>query len=326
VTRDRDVRRVDAWAGWVQERVALTPCLEVTAGVRFEAYEVERHFTRQAGVDVDIVGTSRHTEWIPGLGLTYQLPGRHTLFAGVHRGFAPPRTSQAVDSTGADVELEAEHSWNYELGLRGTPCQGWSYAATGFFDDFTNVVVPDNVSGGASTADTNAGEAVYYGLELSSSVDLLAAFRGVPCCGDPHPCATRLWLDLAYTFTQTENTTPGGTYEGRDLPYAPEHLASAGLRLSHASGFDFAVHASYTGEQFSDQDNTVAPNAEGTRGLLEDRVLVDFTAGFQAPGSPVRFTGALKNAFDVEYVASRAPEGIFPGAPLHWFFGIEIGF
>jgi Fe(3+) dicitrate transport protein len=324
VTRDRDVRTTHAWAAWVQERLSVTSALALTAGLRVEAYDVERRFTRQGGADVDLTGTSDHVEWIPGLGATYQLDPRHTLFAGIHRGFAPPRTSQAIDSAGDDVELDAEHSWNWEVGVRGRTCDWWTWSATGFHNVFTNLVVPDNESGGSSTADTNAGEAVFQGLELQSTVDLVSLLRGASCCRPVDRCAPRVWLDLSYTWTRTENVTPDGDFEGNELPYAPEHLASVGVRFEHPAGFDLGAFGHYTGEQFTDQANTSTPNAEGTRGIIGDRFVFDLTAGWRAPGSRFRVTGALRNVFDETYVASRAPEGIFPGAPRHWFLGLEV--
>ena len=41
-----------------------------------------------------------------------------TLFAGVHRGFAPPRVKDAITNTGVSLELDPEMSWNYEAGAR----------------------------------------------------------------------------------------------------------------------------------------------------------------------------------------------------------------
>ncbi|MBL9088825.1 MAG: TonB-dependent receptor [Planctomycetia bacterium] len=325
VTRDRDIRRVEAMAGWAQARFELSGCFDVTAGLRVEDFDASRHIVRAANAPVDVEGDSHTTEWIPGLGFTYRLAG-HTLFGGVHRGYAPPRTSQAIDSSGTDAELEAEHSWNYELGVRAAPCTWLTWSATGFYNDFTNIVVPDNESGGSSTENTNAGETEMYGLELTGSVDLVSWFRRTPCCAPLDRCTSRLWLDVAYTYTHTENVTAGGLFEGNELPYAPRHTGSVGLRFEAPSGFDVGAFAVYTGEQFTDQAETEVPSADGTRGRIDDRWVVDLVAGWDVPGTSLRLHGALRNVFDETYIASRAPEGIFPGAPRHWYLGIELDF
>ncbi len=325
VLRDRDIRRVDAISAWAQVRCPITDCFEVTAGVRMETFESKRHIVRAANVAVDIEGESRATEWIPGVGATYRI-GKHTLFGGVHRGYAPPRTSQAIDSNGDDIELEAEHSWNYELGVRSSPCSWFDASVTGFYNDFTNIVVPDNESGGSSTENTNAGEVAIHGIEFDASLELLSVARRASCCDPIDSCRSRLWLDAAYTWTKTENVTSDGLFEGNSLPYAPVSVASVGLRFETPGGFDLGAYTVYTSEQYTDQAETRAANAEGTRGLIGGRWVVDLVTGWRVPGTSIRLEGAVRNVFDERYIASRAPEGIFPGAPRHWFLGLEIDF
>jgi Fe(3+) dicitrate transport protein len=320
VTRDRDVREVDAAAFFGNTTVNLTDRLAVTPGLRVEAYESDRHFDVIAGVPTDLDGSTDDVQWLPGLGATYQLGRGVTAFAGVHRGFAPPRTAQAIDSTGADLDLEAELSWNYEAGFRGTCGNRFAWEATGFFLDFQNQVVPANQSGGASTANTNAGETQHIGFELAGTVDLLQMRRrGRPGC-------SHLWLEGGYTYVHTENVTPNGTFEGKELPYAPEHTGYVGVAWEPGNGWRFGAKLSYVGEQFADQANTVAANNEGTIGRLDDYWLLDATVAFRPRGAAFELTASVNNLLDEEYIASRAPEGIFPGAPTLFFLGLNVDF
>jgi Fe(3+) dicitrate transport protein len=325
VTRDRDVRSVDAWALFAQERVQVTSRLSLSAGLRMEAYDEERHIQIQAGAPVDIRGTTDDVEWIPGAGFTYELGRSHTLFGGFHRGFSPPRTAQAISSTGADLELEAERSWEYELGVRGFApvcgCEWLSYEATGFFYDFENQVVPANQSGGAGTADTNAGQTEHLGFETAFTIDATRLLTG-RC----DPCRTGVFLDAGYTFVDTENVTRNGTFEGKDLPYAPEHVGWLGLRVESGSGWSASLVGRYVGDQFSDQANTVAVNAPGTVGVIDDHVVLDLMLRWQPRRSALTVTLALNNLLDETFVASRAPEGTFPGTPVHGFLGLEVDF
>jgi Fe(3+) dicitrate transport protein len=320
VTRERDVRSVDAWAFFAQEKVQVTRRLGLSAGARVEAYEIEREIDVAAGLPVDIRGSSDNVEVIPGAGFTYELACNHTLFGGVHRGFSPPRTSQAISSTGTDRELDAERSWEYELGVRGRT-RWLTYELTGFYYDFENQVVPANQSGGASTADTNAGQTRHLGFETAASIDLTHALTG-RC----DRCRTAFHLDLGYTFVETENITPNGTFRGNDLPYAPEHVAWIGLRMETPRGLSFGIVGHYVDDQFTDQAATLAPSNDGLIGQIEDRFLVDATLRWRIPRSSLTATLAVNNVFDETYIASRAPEGIHPGAPLHGFFGLEVDF
>jgi Fe(3+) dicitrate transport protein len=321
VTRDRDVREVDAFAGFGNTTLHVTDRLAVTPGLRVEAYQVARHVDVAAGAPVDVDGESDHVEPIPGLGLTWQANRSTTLFAGVHRGFSPPRTAQAISSTGQDLELEPERSWNYEVGARGR-CAPWlAWEATAFLMDFENQVVPANQSGGASTADTNAGETEHLGFELAVGVELFQALRR-----RPGPWCSRLWLDAAYTYVDTENVTPNGTFRGNELPYAPHHSGHVGLRWETPAGWQVGTHLAYVGEQWTDQANTLPESNDGTRGQIDDHWLLDATVRYRPPGSRLTFTAAVNNLLDERYVASRAPEGIFPGAPATFYGGLEVDF
>lgn len=320
LTRNRDVRTVDAVALFAQERVDLTSRLTVSGGLRVEAYEMERRREVSNFLPVNDSGTSDNLEWIPGAGFDYRLGRSHTLYGGVHRGFSPPRLSQAILSDGTDAELDAERSWNYELGVRGTAA--WlQYEVTGFFYDFRNQVVPDNESGGSSTENVNAGETRHLGVEALAIVDLSRAIWR-RC----DPCAPALFLDLGYTYLDTENTTDDGLFEGNELPYAPRHQGFASLRLELPSRFRFAATGHFVGEQFTDQANTRAASADGRRGLIDERFTLDLKASYTLRSSNLTVTAAVLNVLDETYIASRAPEGIFPGRPRHFFLGLEVDF
>ena len=319
-TRDRDISTTNAVAAWVHDKVQVTRRLSVSGGLRVEHYASKRRFERQGDMDVDFDGTTSTTELIPGLGFTVDLGRTHTVFGGVHRGFAPARTSDSIDSMGTDLDLDPEESWNYELGARGNPVPWFRYEVAAFFMDFQNQVVPANESGGASTTNTNAGETEHYGLEVSAGLDLLATFLR----RHRHPRASKLWLDASWMFLRTENTTHGGVFEGNDLPYAPENTGSFGLRWEHPRhGASLGLYAAYTGEQFADQANTRAASADGTVGILEATWVVDAKARLRIPRSNLVATFGVNNLFDETYVASRAPQGIFPGRERHLFVGLE---
>ena len=322
VTRDRSEEDVTALSGFVQNDFEVTKRLHVILGARLETYTAERHITRQGNADVDIRGETDNTEVIPGVGVTYDLGRKNTLFAGAHRGFAPPRVADAIDSNGDDVQLEAELSWNFELGVRGAPRPWLRYEVAAFFLDFENQVVPANESGGASTADTTAGETQHLGAEVGFTADLLHAFgrtRGTAC-------DSKLYLDAAWTYVETENTTPGGTFEGNELPYAPNQFGRVGLRFEKPHVFSVGVSAAYIGEQFTEQANTVAVSNDGTVGVIDDSWVLDVTARYRIPHTRLTLIGSINNVLDETYVASRAPRGIFAGAPRRFSLGLEAEF
>lgn len=318
VTASHDVRSAYAFAFYFQNTLRVTDNLSLIPGFRLEHYKQDRRILIDGGNPANLEGSNVNTVPIPGFGITYQLPGETTLFTGIHRGFAPPRTAQAINNAGQDLDLKAELSWNYELGVRTNPWPWWRSEATFFFMDFTNQVVPANESGGASTTDTNAGQTRHIGFEFSNSLDMLG-LAGV----EGH----QLFLDTNYTFVDAENTTPNGPFEGNTLPYAPKHLALVGIRYNGQSGatdgLTIGLEGLYTSSQFADQANTVVESNDGTIGEIPSYWIMNAYARYRVPKTRLEVNLVANNMLNSKYVVSRAPEGIFPGPGLQVLGGLR---
>ena len=120
--RDDEFRYGRALAGYVQNRFAIGSRVTLTPGVRFVHYSQERHITRKRvsgdPTNVDIRKDNEVTTAIPGLGFSVRAHDEVTFFTGMHRGFAPPGTKIAITSSGQNLDLDSELSWNYEAGIR----------------------------------------------------------------------------------------------------------------------------------------------------------------------------------------------------------------
>jgi len=152
-----------------------------------------------------------------------------TVFAGVYRGFAPPRVKDAITRAGVSLQLDAESSWNYEAGARLKLGRGLRAEATWFTTDFQNQTVPAAVSGGATTTPVNGGRTLHRGVEFLMAADwdrLLGRRTGL------FSEVRQTWLPVA-RFTS-------GVNDGYRLPYAPEHLF--GLRAGWRHGRGFSLH------------------------------------------------------------------------------------
>lgn len=305
-TRTRELREVDARAVFVQHEFLIAEKLSIIPGIRYEDYDQRREFLVKEYADSDDQGGSSNGEIIPGLGLSYRANEAHEIFFGIHRGYAPPRTADAIASDGADLELEAERSWNWELGWRARPIDSVTLEATAFMLDFENQVVPANESGGASTTNTNAGETRHQGLEFAGTFDLLNAGR--------RASESRLLLSAGATFLDTENVTKSGIHRGKELPYAPDLVARAGLDWIGRRGFEAGFEIQHAAEQFADQANTVEANEAGTVGLIPSVTLCNLRLRHRLGRSGAEIFLNANNLLDRRYLSSRAPEGSFPGA------------
>lgn len=301
-------REVEATSVFVQNQFAFGRWA-VTPGVRFESIDYWRRNNLTGAT-----GATRVTESIPGVGATYSAGERTTVFAGVHRGFAPPAVADIVTNNGGSIELDPELSWNRELGLRTTPRPGLHLEATWFEMDFENQVVAASLAGGAGATLTNAGETLHRGLELQLTLD--SAELGN---------TERNWyLQTAYTDLDTAeyrgtrfSSIPGFgavSVSGNRLPYAPERLLTATFGVELTAGFGVEIEGVYTSSSFTDDLNTVAISANGQRGEIASYAVWNVAVNYTVPRSGWTLFAAVKNVGDELYVADMT-RGLIPGTP-----------
>jgi Fe(3+) dicitrate transport protein len=303
--REDDRRKAQAVTLFAHNTFYLTDATTITPGFRVETYEQKREINSWNGDPTQRSTKTDNTEFIPGIGMTHEFAKEAIFFAGVHKGFAPPRVADAINTDGDAIDLEAERSTNYELGLRGK-IQNAEYEITYFRLDFENQIAQSSDSGGQLT---NAGETLNQGLELSGAVDLGAGFN----------------VGGNYTYLHTaEIKSNNEGREGNRLSYAPKHLLNltAGYKEEHwGTGIAYA----YVSEQFSDFDGTVAASDDGKKGIIPSYGLWDIN-GWYRINKNAKIDFAVKNLTNEKYIASRAPGGINPGMGLNAQVGVKISF
>jgi Fe(3+) dicitrate transport protein len=306
-------RQNSAYSAFVQNRFLLGD-LTITPGLRVERVNFART-NRLANNGSGVTGRTSLTQWIPGIGISYRAALNTTMFAGVHRGFAPPRTEDIINNaTGGSLDLDPELSWNYELGLRSIPRSGLSLEATFFRMDYENQIIPASLAGGVGTALTNGGQTLHQGLEFTGRLDTGAVTKS------PHNFYVRAaytFLPLAkFTGTRFSNIPGFGTTSitGNRLPYAPENLLNASLGYSNPSGIDAFVEAVHVGSQFGDDLDTFLPTPDGQRGLIPSFTVWNATGNYRVEQLRTTFFVTVKNVFDNTYIADRS-RGVIPGSP-----------
>jgi Fe(3+) dicitrate transport protein len=248
-----------------------------------------------------------------------------TLFAGVHEGFAPPRAEDLIGNTGGSVDVDAEHSRNIELGLRGAPRAGISYELALFDNDFDNQVAVGSIAGGSTPL--AQGEVRYRGAELAARLDF-GTLRGA----DANP-----YLQLALTaLPEAEQRVPfrrvdngavvAGSVAGNRMPYAPERTATLRIGVEVGS-VDASLEAVHVSSQFADFANTpvAAANGNGQLGELAGHTTLNLALNYTFGNSGWSAYAAIKNAADREYIADRT-RGILPGAPRQFLAGFGYAF
>jgi Fe(3+) dicitrate transport protein len=308
--REDDTRTGDAIALFAQNQFHITDETTITPGLRVESYELTREIRTWNSIAVGTTTKTDNTEFIPGIGITHKLNPSTALFAGAHKGFAPPTVADAVSNNGVSRDLDAEESVNYEIGIRGKLEKG-NYEATAFRLDFKNQIVSTTESGGSGSSPlTNAGETLNQGVELSADWRF---DNGMTLAGN--------YTWLADAKLDSTRLIGGINRNGNRLTYAPEHLINAQLGYD-TSRWNANVGYSYISEQYADLENTATGTADGKAGIIPSYSIWNLNARVKLNNS-IDLFGAIRNITDEKYIASRAPEGIFPGLGRMMEFGIE---
>jgi len=321
--RDDEDRFGRAFSAFVQNRFYFGDRLIVTPGVRLESYTQERHITRTRveGVptNVDRRQDNTITTAVPGLGASFKVNSAVTVFTGVHRGFAPPRTKIAITNDAENLDLEAELSWNYEAGVRLAGARGVRGEFTFFRMDFSNQIVTAAESGGATTTLTNGGSTLHQGFESSLRVN----WNDVADTG-----SWTLFTDVRHMHLATAEFRDNELFASNRLPYAPRNTFSFLLGARQRQGLGLQLDMSYMADQFGDNRETMAGSADGTVGQLPAykifNMMVDYKIRRERWELTPYFT--VKNLFDELYISSRAPQGIQPGMFRQANVGLRVSF
>ncbi len=342
--RDDETRTGQAISAFLQNRTYLTDQLSVTPGIRMEYFTYERDVSRVGYENVDIYQQDALLEWIPGVGLNYNYADRSSVFAGVHRGFGPPRLKDAISVGQMDddnlspeesfilqtEELDAERSWNYEIGTRSTFTDGLDIELTGFYLDFSNQVIPvaeaaagQGVAGASGL--TNGGATRNYGIESGLNLDLgmLTGNRNLPAFEFSSTFTNATFSEDRFVDDDGETVN----VKGNRLPYSPAFMATASIIQQFDFGLELNLNSTYTGRQYGDALNRETPSVDGREGMIDSHFLLDATATYQLPGlAGASLTVSVKNMLDERYIVSRRPQGIRLGMPRFITAGIDWNF
>ncbi|MBL8600797.1 MAG: TonB-dependent receptor [Myxococcales bacterium] len=321
--RDEERRNGYAFSAAVQHRFSFSRRVHVTPGLRVENYLSDRTILRvpqtdamgvTRGADTLVRGSAFSSAVIPGLGVAVDLSRATTVYTGVHRGYAPPRSRDAVSAAGANLNLDAELSWNAELGMRLRAGRWFNLDVAGFLLEFSNQIIPPSESGATvSGGNFNSGKSRHIGTEASLVIDPFSRGRG---------SSFAMPLMVSYTWVPVADFT-AGLFNRNRLPYAPEHLLNVQLRFVHRAGVAAQVGVNYLSSQFADRENTQAPSPDGLIGALPASLTLDARLAYTLRRSGITVALNGRNLTNQAYIANRAPQGIQPAGFRQVFASLE---
>ena len=319
-----------ALSGFLSESIDFGS-FNIRPGIRLELFEQERVDRMQGSIYQD----KTIFVLLPGIAFSKSMAGMN-LFGGIHRGFTPPSSGalkilnfgEGLDDSGLD--LDAEKSWNKELGARGT-LSLVEYEIAGFHIDIENLV-----AAGRGTAFKNLGKVASQGVESRMGITLSQISSLLP---DIH---------VAYTFLHTEvkdgaiisNVSGSAGSEtsinGKELPYSPNHTVTAGLEFKPIPNLQLRTDFRFVSEAYTDFENIEVTDKNGVSGPIQGYSIFNISGSYLiSENLKVFFSG--KNITDEVYIGSRLhsnpgqPEanissGIIPGPRRQINVGIEYSF
>lgn len=329
LTEDED-RLGHALSAYLQQSTKIHSNLTFHAGLRFENFEYERQIFRrtfrigsQNVIRDTFVANGRTIQsLIPGAGFNWKLKPQFTIFGGVHKGFAPPRTKDGISDTGIVYELKAEQSINSELGFRTRLVKGLQWEMTAYHMAFSNQVIPvSESSGGTGSGLVNGGETLHRGIETALVMDISRwlNWQKLSVVAD----VNANWVDARF---KGDRTKEGKSITDNRTPYAPEWLVNGALTLEWFNGPGLRILANYTGSQFADELNTVEASADGRIGQIPSFYTFDANAYYTMSKIRTTISLSVKNLTDERYISSRRPQGIRVGLPRWIGFSLEHKF
>jgi len=196
-----------------------------------------------------------------------------------------------------------EHSWNYELGLKGRALDNrLSFGAALFYTDWKDLQlnVPNVTSPGRFNI-ANAGDASARGIELDVNYRPVTGWDLFASAG---------WIDTRFHSGSTDNDSsvlPAGAntpIAGNQIPYAPDYTASVGTQFTIELGGGFSAYA--RGDvQFIGSFNYDSLN----RQAQDAYTIANFRVGVR--NESWFLEGFANNAFNTKYVpiAFAFPDG-----------------
>lgn len=298
-----------------------------TPGLRVEDLRIRTNILRAEGNvqnNPESNATNHQSKVLPGFGLTWNGIEKTTVFAGVHKGFAPPRPDRDIFAPGGAntatvVNTRPEESTNWELGTRSNYIKGVTFETTLFHTVFDDIVVAGPTSGSF----INGGKSQQSGIELAGRINF----------GHIYDSTHNFYVAGSYTnlFTAKFNKTNAAAdvFSGDRLPYAPKHLASLSLGYEHPVGFDARIGIDYVSEQQEDVSYREGRSEEdvlsGRTGRIPAYTLLNATVNYRPVGSHLSYFLSAYNLADKEYLASRI-DGMVAGRQRQVFGGIRYDF
>jgi iron complex outermembrane receptor protein len=263
-----------------QDQIDLSPQVKINIAGRFDDYT--RDQTREGGLPFTPVHREQ-TAYTYRAGVVYAPRYDQQLYFATGSSFTPVNTVPADGS-----QLDPSTARNYEVGHRWQGFDGRVDTSLAVYHiTRNNVTVQQSV-----TTFEQIGEQRSKGVDLDVNTDL----------------GGQTYLLFNYGFTQPKFEDAGSSLSGMVPRFVPKHLTNLWLRKDFSSGFNAAFGIRHVGEQFVNDDNSVA---------LDPYTIFSGAIGYRT--NRWEWTLNAENLFnnDDYFLPGHFSNLVFPGQPIN---------
>ena len=331
-----------AFSGFISQSIKLNSEnlreLIINPGLRLEIFEQER---------IDLLNGAQYLDKttfvvLPGIGFNKKI-NNINIFGGIHRGFTPP-SSGALNILNfgecdceSGLDLDAEKSWNKELGFRyNTSMLNMEIAA--FHIDIENLV-----AAARGTSFKNLGKVQTMGIEFGSALYLSDIYTLLP---NIHISYGYLYSEviegiIKTSFLGIDENDADVSIAGNELPYAPNHKLVFSIENDFFDKLSLRGDLKYVSSTYSDFENFENDDSNtgyslGISGPIPEHAILNFSSSYQV-NEKLKFYLIIKNVTDEIYIGSRLhsnpgqtaanmSSGILPGPRRQINFGMNYIF
>jgi Fe(3+) dicitrate transport protein len=245
-----------------------------------------------------------------GLGLEYEWQPGSAVYANVSQGYRPAIFSEAVPTGGTafvNDDLEEGKSLEYEIGVRSRPTDWFSIDTSVFLFEFTDQIGSVGVPGGTSVE--NVGDSRHFGLDVATSIDLLALARG---------SKSEQTLEWFFNATLLDAEFTEGPREGNTPQYAADFIVRTGLTYTHGDRGMVTLSSTWVDDHYGD-------DANGANFYVPAYNVWDLTAEVRVHEN-LRLLAGINNLFDEDYFSRVRGDGIDPANGRNFYVGASLEF
>lgn len=286
--------------------------LTVDAGGR---YQREKYVFRRYDAGTSIEKKPSASVW--GGGLKYDYAPGSNVFVRADETFRFLNTDEWYDRWGNGINPDLRHQSgiDYRAGIRHSLGDMAELRLTPFVTRNKNEIFfdPSLASGFGSTS--NYGHTQRRGCDLGQTLHL-------------SPLVKVNWLkraDINMDYTFLDAQFKGGSFDGNQMPLAPEHQLALGLDTATQGGLSWNIMGKFLGSQFGINDET------NSRPKIKPSMVVDTRFGYEWRKGWESYIG-VNNLFDeryydyVAYSASSPNVDYYPAMDRNYVVGTKIKF